>query len=123
MKHSRKSKKAPKQPPAQRKLRLLGPKPVEEEEESSGSDFDPPSDPFCLVNNNQNAESQDDVDEDQEDGTEGVNGNEDTTESESELEKEEEEVQLPMKRKQVLKTANKSSFHSSPLFLLPSPFF
>jgi len=120
---SKKSKKAQKQPPAHRTFRIIGPRPVEEEEESSESDFDPPS-PWALINN---VEPQAEEDQDSGEGNtsdkeheEEISGEEEGEEEEDEEEDEDEQIQVPMKRKQVPKNANKSSFnHTPPLFVLP----
>jgi hypothetical protein len=116
MARSRKSKKAPEKPSACRKLNLIGPKPVEEEEESSASDFDLPLNPF------------DDQGDAEADDEENVRSDEDESTSEEEetpihTDEDLEEVQLPVKRKKIQKAAKKSTFHYSPLFCWRLLFF
>ena len=107
---SKKPKKLPNKPPARKIFRIIGPKPVEEEEESTDSepDFDPQS-PRYLIDKNTNVGLQ--VEDDQ--NSIGGNASDELGQDvldEDEEDEEDEEIQVPMKRKQVLKNAKKSSF-------------
>ena len=105
---SKKLKKVLKHPPAHKTFRIIGPRPFEEEEESMGSDDD--QDSVTVGGNVSDDENERDDSEEEEE--------------EEEEEDEDEEIQVPMKRKQVLKNANKSSFHYTLLyFCCPSPSF
>lgn len=117
---SKKSKKAPKVPPTCKTIRIIGPRPVEEEEESMESDFDPLSPQALLEPPAEDPHENLSDDEHEEEHGEGEGEDEDEDDKEDE---EDEEVQVPMKWKQIQKNAKKSSFHYTPYFYCPSLFF